>query len=145
MSVIAFDGKIIAADRRAIYGDTISTCRKIFKIDDETIVAFGGDLDQGHRLMEWYKGGGKVHDWPNNVGGDSCPYCMFIVVIRGICFHYERTPYPIASRDDFIAFGCGREVALGVMAMGGDAIKAVEIASRFIYSCGNGIDFYQVG
>lgn len=53
---------------------------------------------------------------------------------------YEREPHPFEIEEPFYAFGSGMDIAIGALAMGANAIKAVEIASRYSSHCGNGID-----
>ena len=43
-----------------------------------------------------------------------------------------------------MVWGDGQEVAMGALAMGADAIKAVEITSKYCDSCGCGIDAYNL-
>ena len=143
MSVIAWDGKTLAADRQACTGDTKATVRKIFKLESGEILAFAGDLDVGMAMKHWYEEGHKREDFPK-INRDEKTFCRLIVASESGVVYYERTPEPVQLLDLFMAWGCGREAALGAMAMGADAVKAVEIASRFILYCGNGCDSYRV-
>ncbi len=143
MSVVAWDGKVLAADRRSLYGDTITTVRKIFKTPAGEIVALIGDLDFGMTIKRWYEEGCKRESWPQSQKDERLWVRMIVANGLNIVF-YERTPDPVEVIDPFMAWGCGREVALGAMAMGADAVKAVEIASQFTYGCGNGCDWFKV-
>jgi ATP-dependent protease HslVU (ClpYQ) peptidase subunit len=46
--------------------------------------------------------------------------------------------------DPFMAWGSGRDFALGAMAMGATAREAVAVACRFNVYCGNGIDAFDL-
>ena len=143
MSVITWDGKTLAADRQSCCGDTISTTRKIFKLDTGEVIALSGDLDIGMTMKRWYEDGRKREEWPD-LNKDEKTFCRLIVATEDGVHYYERTPDPIPVLDLFMAWGCGREAALGALAMGASAERAVEIASRFILYCGNGCDSYRV-
>jgi len=67
-----------------------------------------------------------------------------IVAGRDGCFFYERYGVPIKVEDPFMAWGAGREAALGAMEMGADAIRAVGVASRWVTGCGRGCDWFEV-
>lgn len=143
MSVIAWDGKTLAADRQSCCGETISTVRKIFKLETEEVIALSGDLDIGMTMKRWYEEGHEREDWPK-INEDEKRFCRLIVASEAGVIYYERTPDPVQVIDLFMAWGCGREAALGALAMGASAEKAVEIASRFVLYCGNGCDSYRV-
>lgn len=57
MTVIAWDGKYLAADRRANSGERITSVRKVHKITSvdevEMLVAYAGDLCVGAECLEW--------------------------------------------------------------------------------------------
>ncbi len=144
MSVIAWDGKVLAADRQYICGDTISTAKKIFKLSNGEVLAFCGDLDTGMTMKRWYESGHKIEDWPVDIQNDKDKWCRIIIANPLKIFYFERTPDPVEILDDFMAFGCGREVALGAMAMGATAVQAVQVASRFVIGVGNGVEAFTV-
>lgn len=142
MSVIAWDGKIIASDRMCTWGDTLSTTRKIFKLANGNIVGFTGTLGAGLAMKHWYENGADIDKFPDVQKSDD--WTTFVVADHGWLMFYEKQPFPIEVIDKFYAFGSGREVALGVMAMGGSAIQAVKIASKYCSGCGKGIYWYDV-
>jgi len=142
MTVIAWDGAILAADKQITYGDTIKTCTKIFKVGDDA-VAFCGTNATAMRLLDWYRSGSDKKKWPESLQmGDY--YCEMIVANKDGVKVYQQQPYPTFVEGHFTAWGAGREVAIGAMAMGADAVRAVEIASYHCEGCGRGIDFFEV-
>lgn len=142
MTVIAWDGKTLAADKRADVGGTALTTTKIKKLESGEIVAFTGSVSTGRILLDWYENGAEPEEWPESQNGDD--WARLIVASKGgVCF-YEGHPVAVHCEDKFAAFGSGRDVALGALAMGADAIKAVEIASMFQSDCGNGCDYHEV-
>jgi len=143
MTVIAWDGKVLAADRQTSIGSTISTTRKIWKLKSGAMLAVSGTLDAALVLKKWYEDGADPTKWPLDFQKGT-DWGEIIVVTEGRVLQYQSTPEPIEALDEFMAWGVGCEAALGAMAMGSGAIKAVEIASRFVLGCGNGCDYMCV-
>ena len=142
MSVIAWDGKSIVADKMMTEGDFHSVATKLYKLDHGVIVGFAGDLAQGLMLMDWYTGGQKKDDFPKFQATDE--WTRLIVVKEKRLFIYDKLPVPIPIRDEYHAFGCGRDYAIGAMAMGATAREAVEITCKHSVYCGNGIDEFAL-
>lgn len=142
MSVIAFDGKMVAADRRAVCQGVSTTSTKLFREPDGTILGFVGSLDEGLLKVEWYRDGAKVDEFPEPLEDDDFAYLF--VVTGGRFFRYERVPVPIENEDDFCAFGSGGPVAMGAMASSASALEAVEAACRLVPGCGNGVTCFEV-
>lgn len=141
MTVIAFDGKTLAADRRCCRGDTVYSVNKLFRVG-KAVVGLAGGSDYALQWVEWFKNGEKVEDFPKIE--DTENWLCALVVSEGRILFYDRTPYPLEVFDKFTAVGSGREVALGAMHMGAIAYDAVAAASRWISSCGNGIDTLEI-
>lgn len=142
MSVVAWDGKMLAADKQMNCASLKSKCTKIYKMDEE-VLAFTGDMEVGLLLIGWYKEGADPAKYPE-VQKDKDRWTRLIVVNKELCFFYEMLPVAIPVEDSFAAWGSGRDFALGAMAMNADARQAVEIANRFSTDCGFGVDWYFV-
>lgn len=142
MSVIAFDGKMVAADRRAVCQGVSTTAAKLFREPDGTILGYVGSLDEGLLRVEWYRDGADPEEFPEPLEDDDFTYLF--VVKDGKFFRYERVPVPIENEDDFCAFGSGGPVAMGAMASGASALQAVEAACRLVPGCGNGVTCFEV-
>lgn len=139
MSIIAWDGKTLAADRRAAVGNTIRTTRKIFRAGD-CLVGYTGTAAGGEELLHWFKDGADPAAFPPGQRDlDRCGY-LFVVRRDGVVLSYEGGPYPTESRDPFTAAGTGRDFAIAAMHLGCDAVEAVRIASLYDTGCGNGVD-----
>jgi ATP-dependent protease HslVU (ClpYQ) peptidase subunit len=119
MSVIAWDGHVLAADKQATNNGLKRTTTKIHRAG-ECLVAFTGDASQGMLMVDWAP----------------------VAVIRPdrTIATYERTPVPVVIEDRFYAAGCGRDYAMAVMHLGLGAVKAVEVACALDAFCGNGMD-----
>lgn len=143
MSVIAWDGKAVAADRMAVIADVAIETTKIWKMPDGIVIATTGDFSFGLAMIEWWKAGADAKEWPPfQQTDDWARLIIFEPGERPYC--YERQPCKQPIFDRFAAWGCGRDLALGAMAMGANAVKAVEIASQFNIYCGKGVDCYMM-
>ncbi len=141
MSVIAWDGRTLAADRQGTKGDTIYSIRKLWKISFNIVIAVAGYPDSALVLKQWCEKGFVKQDWPS-CQSDKDKWSTLVVVKKNnpVVF-YETQPEPIEVIDNFMSWGIGREAALGAMAKGATAVEAVEIASKFVIGCGRGCDW----
>jgi ATP-dependent protease HslVU (ClpYQ) peptidase subunit len=142
MTVVAWDGNILAADRQCTTGDSISTTCKIYRLDSGKVIALLGREDSARSMKRWYENGMNPEDWPEYQKTDDC-WGEIVVASDEGCVYYARTPDPLPVLDSFAAWGSGREAALGAMEMGADAVKAVEVASKWIEGCGRGVDYFK--
>lgn len=143
MTVIAWDGKILAADRRADSAGwkTMKTC-KIFA-HDAYLCGFAGDHAVAMELVAWFKGDRNPDNYPKflNPEGKSWARLVCIDPLTGKIDLYETTPFPLEMETPIFAMGSGRDFALAAMHLGESAIGAVSAASYFDTGCGNGVDF----
>jgi ATP-dependent protease HslVU (ClpYQ) peptidase subunit len=144
MSVIAFDGKMVAVDRQATFNETKTTMRKMRVLPDGTVLAWCGAQAQGLLMARWYEDGADITKYPESQRKEE-DYATLIVFTNGRIFMYERTTEPLEVLDKMFAQGCGRDFALGAMEAGCDAVKAVKIASKFSVYCGMGVDYCKIG
>lgn len=142
MSVVAWDGRTLAADKQSVAASKLSTCTKIRKIKNGEVLAWTGDMDKGLLLAKWYEDGANPEQWPE-FQKDKERWCRLIVAFRGNVKIYEQQPVSMRFEDAFSAWGAGQDFAIGAMAMGADAKKAVEITNEFSESCGKGVDAYE--
>jgi hypothetical protein len=139
MSVIAWDGKTLAADKRATNGTMIRTTTKIFEACG-CLVGYCGDASFGEQVLAWFRAGEDATTWPASQR-DKDDYAVLLVIRPdGRVQTYERTPYPITFNDVLFACGCGRDFALAAMYCGKTAEEAVELTCLLDSGCGNGID-----
>lgn len=146
MTVIAWDGSVLAADKQATNAGLKMTATKIRRIND-CICAVSGDWDRAQSMFEWFARGAKVEDYPESQKSTDDFVGMVVVHPDNTVVKYERSPYPYQIEDKTFAMGSGRDFALGAMATGANAIQAVHIASRFDNGCGMGVDYmtHKVG
>lgn len=143
MSVVAYDGRVIAADRQGMNGDFPFETRKLLRLRNGDIIAWAGSIDGGLAMARWYEGGCKREEFPVTQR-DKDLWSRLIVIpnepLHRQVRYYEQGPEPIFLHEPFMAWGSGRDIAMGALAMGADARKAVEIACRYNVYCGMGID-----
>ena len=133
MTVLAWDGKLLAADRQATFGGTAVPYTKIFHHNEE-LIGVVGEIQECLVFLEWYKNG---HNNPKPIFKEG--FGAYIVK-DGKLWKYEHFLMPILMDMPFWAGGCGADYAMGAMAAGKDAKEAVEIACRFDINCGLGVD-----
>lgn len=137
MTVIAWDGVTLAADKSATSVGYARTVTKIFVIPDG-LVGMAGDQDHCLELLNWFRTGCDLEKYPKNlVDGNSS---AMLIRKDGTCWSYGKLPYPQICEDRFDAMGAGRDYALAAMYLGHDARKAVEVACALDVTCGKGID-----
>ena len=140
MTTIAWDGKTLAADKRAVSQNLILTVTKVFE-GDGYIGAYSGNIDQGLEMADWYAKGANPETFPASQR-DKEDWTPFIIIHHDDLKikSYERTPFAMTFEDKFYAMGSGRDFAITAMHLGRSAIEAVEIASQLDCCSGNGFD-----
>lgn len=139
MTVIAWDGKTLAADKRATNGTSISSITKIYCVDD-FLVGISGGMSLGAHFLAWVKEGRKPDKFPGELKDKDDWVPALVIEPDGKILKYERTAYPMVIEDKFHAIGCGRDYAMAAMLLGKSAKEAVKVASQLDSSCGNGVD-----
>ena len=139
MSVLAWDGKTLAADKRASYGSLILTTTKIFRLCG-CLCGYTGDADTGGEVLDWFRLGALPSDFPARQRESDRFATLVVVQTGGAVVKYERTPFPVRLEDRLIASGSGRDFALMAMRLGKTASEAVELTMEFDSGCGNGVD-----
>lgn len=143
MTVIAWDGKTLAADKLSARGGTGYTITKIRRIDNLLVGASGGS-DYCAQMLAWIEGGRDIAKFPADQNTKDDFACVVAVTDGGRVLTYDRTPYPVHIESMPFAIGCGRDCALGAMAAGATAAEAVEITGRFDINCGRGVDMLEL-
>lgn len=139
MTVIAWDGKTICADKQATCGNTKSTTTKLRRIATGEVLAWTGDQDSGEMLAKWYADGADPKWWPD-FQKDKDDWCRLVVADANGVRYFERRPIATAVEDRFRAFGSGADLALAAMHCGRTAREAVEVACIYDAGCGQGVD-----
>lgn len=144
MTVIAWDGKTLAADRQTTMGDLKSHRTKLVPHPSRpgVCVAFCGDTDLGLAMIDWFLRGATKEDFPAFQRTEK--WVRLLVFGDGLPKQYLQEPFPIRCEADYWAWGSGAELAIGAMAAGVDAVRAVEIANQHCATCGFGVDHIDI-
>lgn len=149
MTVIAWDGKTMAADKRTNWGGLGSITVKIHRVyraqsDDYVLAGCAGNTAQIAELLYWLSAGAKPETFPAAQRDLKECVSMLMVLPDGTLCQYENTAFPIPILDKQWAIGSGRDFALAAMHLGRTAAEAVGVACHFDSYCGNGIDTLEL-
>lgn len=142
MTVIAWDGQTLAADRRSVRHNTIHSLDKIKRIELQGrvyLIGASGDADVAEALKHWFESGYFSKDFPESAKGESLKSTLIAVPDDGSIMIFERTPYPIKYPPQRFAIGSGADFAIAAMYVGKTAEDAVDVACQFDAFCGEGV------
>lgn len=143
MTVIAWDGETLAADKRSNIGSRHVTVTKIFKRDG-MLIGGAGHTMLINQMVEWISLGCNPHTFPDaNRDLNTC-VCMMVISKDKKIHIYENVPFPIIVEQSQHAIGSGSEFARMAMHLGKKAREAVELTCLFDSNCGNGIDTLRI-
>lgn len=140
MTVIAWDGKMLAADKQMNSDGHKQTVTKISR-DGPNLIGTCGHAAHARAMVDWFVQGAIAEKWPMPHKPDDYAD-MLVIMASGQIREYEgcaRGHYDIIE-DPFTAMGCGKKYALAAMLLGHDAVKAVDVACELDAGCGMGID-----
>ncbi len=141
MTVIAYDGRKLAADKQVTSEGGFKRTASKLRVTEHGVLAWNGRIDHGIDLMDWFESGAKPEEFPEHLLGDACE-AELIVVRAGGAVTYSGVPTPTPVLDGYMAWGSGRDFAMGAMYAGADAIGAVKAAIHWSAECGLGIDVF---
>lgn len=127
MTTIAYRDGVLAADTLELASgcSVIGYGRKIWRLEDGTLVASIGEAPMGDAVKHWLEHG-QEGEAPTMAGE-----AMVIFPdghMEAFSGENRQRNYPTAP---FYAWGSGADVALGAMHMGATAVQAVEAAIRW--------------
>lgn len=152
MTTIAYKDGILAADTQGNWRDTPTEASKIYKVngfgDDAVYLAGSGVLwrireivklcellsdsqpaPAGGREPLWKYLAASFYDKHHDAKPDETPSCLLIQAGTGNVLWLEGPRFSaVTFNRGYVALGSGADFAMGAMAAGVDAIKAVEIA-----------------
>lgn len=135
MTTVAWDGTTLAGDRQASYGNTPVQCTKVIKTDTGLLVGASGDLDNTLRFYQWVRDGR-----PNTKPELYDAFSGVVIELDNSITYYSHRLIPNNIALSCWALGSGADYALGAMAAGAKAKKAVKIACDLDVNSGLGID-----
>jgi len=138
MTVLAWDGKTLAADRLACAGHLKATVTKILRFEKE-LLGICGNLATGKELKKWYLNGAETDNFPAAALEDGDTE-LVVIKENGRVWVYAASSVPFEIEDEVCAFGAGGEAAWAAMLCGATSEQAVLVASQVNITCGNGMD-----
>ncbi|MBT2300371.1 hypothetical protein J7E70_07825 [Variovorax paradoxus] len=141
MTVIAWDGRLLAADKRTSFGGLHATTQKLHRVG-ERFVGCAGNTAQIQEMLVWLEKGDPEKFPATQRSTADC--VSMLVIDNGRILQYENTPYPMVIENGFWAIGSGRDFAMAAMHLGKTAEEAVEVACHLDATCGNGIDVLEI-
>ena len=141
MTVIAWDGRTLAADKRSTGGGGIA--RVVTKImrHGHQLLGITGSWDTGAEMRQWFMDGAKPEGFPAKARDDLAT--LIVIDASGIR-SYSSGPHAMWIEQAKCAWGSGRDFAEACMWLGHDARRGVEAACHFQTDCGNGIDVLEL-
>jgi len=143
MTTVAFDGKLLAVDSRVVDDDML--------VSDDFLKIFTGTGDiRAAAITGVGQFAGAVERAIHNGGGQfpTGEYSLLAIDDQGLCFDIDLSEeYGAAHRFYYskpAAMGSGAKFALGAMAAGATAPKAVDIACRYDQSSGGAVRVYEI-
>jgi hypothetical protein len=150
MTIIAWDGAVLAADKMAVDScgmqrttTKIELCeRPIIETQSTVLITYAligatGSQVVSEAMKAWFKNGQILNDFPAGARDDKA---TLIAITHDSVRFWSTEAYPCFITEKFMAWGTGRDFALAAMYLGKSAVEAVEIACHFQTDCGNGID-----
>lgn len=154
MTVIAYDGKSIAADRLSTWDrePVPNPTNKIRLLRDGSrrfAVAHAGEQAQAYRLLWHYLHGDRIAGvlMPYaRIGDEKCSLMVLELLPESChrCTIIGHAGDETDVTDAKAAIGCGQDYAIGAMYAGADAGAAAQIACQLDTLCGNGITTYTL-
>lgn len=145
MTVIAWDGEVLATDTQCTMGNAKYNSPKAWyeSVGGQACIISGvGTLKNIHRHKEWVMKNDPSIEFP--YGALENHYYQFILVTKNGLLRYEGTPYPILHGVNACAFGEASDFAYGALAMGATAVEAVQVAIKYSHCCGGNVESYSL-
>lgn len=137
MTIIAFDGKMLAADKQLTEGNTKQTVTKIWRTEIG-LMAICGDYLKALEIKSWILQVMPVELYP--LYDEEHEGTEVLVVNNNKIEVYGKSPYPKTIEDERFAMGSGKSFALAAMHLNCNAQQAVQTACDFDIYCGMGVD-----
>ena len=137
MTVVAWDGKTLAADRLSNGGGTCYTMTKVARLRGHLVGGAGCAADV-RSYMRWFDEGAHPADFPAVARAGNIT--LLVITPAGKVLSFESGPEPLEMEGDYYAIGSGGDFALAAMHLGHDAVTAVKTANFLSTTCGRGWD-----
>lgn len=140
MTTIAYRSGIMCSDSQ-LTGDNVRDVEmQKMRLIDGYAVGVAGKAGAIQEFMQWFEQ--NKAQWPlrlpDTLKQDSDDYPITVLVVKGKkMWMADGVGFPYEVTAPYTAIGSGRQFALGAMAMGADAQKAIQVAAKHdIYTGG---------
>jgi hypothetical protein len=141
MTVVAWDGKTLAADRQLTCGTRRQTTLKVFKLPGAALIGCSGSGPLIALFMAWFNNGALLDQWPSQLKDDDGGFAAVVIKPNDpVVYTYFNTPVPSQCRDRYYVIGSGSDFAYAAMLMGKTAAEAVAFTNEIDVYCGGGVD-----
>lgn len=140
MTVIAWDGRTLAADKRTSFGGLHATTTKVRRMSDGRLVAGCGITALIQEMHVWLESGADPATFPAAQRDKNDCASMLVIQLDGSLSQFENSPHPLRFENRQWAIGSGRDFAVMAMRLGKSAAEAVILTAEFCHDCGNGVD-----
>jgi hypothetical protein len=149
MTVIAWDGKSLAADKRIVWGSFAYVGVKLSTFGNWSW-ATSGDLRDCQEFDKWFKLPEKERKtcWPfanddDEAKHELCALCVNHITGEALVWD-QTSPIPEKLYCPYYAIGSGKQFALAFLSLGKSAEEAVLETSKLCHECGHGVDVVHV-
>ncbi len=146
MTVIAYRAGVMAGDRAVTSGRGMlcGTRAKVARTSAGWLVGAAGPLSGATGAVEWVEACFHSGDEFVPPRGKLDGLDAIIVSPTGRVFYFDGRAFPTEVTGEYFAVGGGEEFAMGAMAVGADAIQAVQAACMLGAGLGGGIDVVRL-
>ena len=142
MTTIAWKNGVLASDSRVTVeseagGSRSFNCDKLFRKrvmfngrEQEVLLATAGEAAAGELFVEWFGSTKEASEMRDSFVLGQADFTILIVTEDGL-FEADKWCKLSPVKEDVYAIGSGSKVALGAMAAGASAARAVEIACKY--------------
>lgn len=139
MSVLAWDGRLLATDRQITSGSTIATSMRKQQRHGDELLGYVGSAAASIAMRDWCIDGAAVAQFPKIK--PEVTAVLVVVHADGTLSEYSAEPFAIRyDAGQPFAVGSGEAAALAAMRCGKSAEEAVRIACEVDIYCGGGVD-----
>ncbi len=136
MTTIAWDGRVMAADRMSEFCGMRMAVTKIHRLGDGRLWGAAGNEATSILMRHWLEHGGERP--PEQADRDRSVHGLEVRLDGSLWLHTPEGSFPV--EDAFAAVGSGTPYAMAAMHLGQDATAAVAVAMRFDPRSGMGVD-----
>lgn len=147
MTVIVWDGEVLASDRQATDNNIKRSTKKIHRLTQGRYAGWlagcSGTAFLQSALLAWIQTEDMNPAAYPTYNLEDASASMILVKPGFPVMLFDSAPYPILFEETQYSIGSGAHLAYGALAMGADAAMAVQIASDFCATCGEGVDILR--